>query len=100
MQATLLAQIFQVFGDGEHRFVGAVGNGLEGHGRHLCRAGLLAAGVPPFQLDRRQPVTTFGVDPVGHGVDALTAVEVATAIVQMLITWGFRITAEAADIAQ
>ncbi|MNE72601.1 hypothetical protein D3C80_1685580 [compost metagenome] len=95
-----LAEFFQVFADREHGLVGAVGGGVEAHGRDLGGAGLLAAGVPPFQLDGRQAVLALGVDAVGHAVDALAAGEVATPIVQIADLRAFRVAAQTADVAQ
>ncbi|MNL33669.1 hypothetical protein D3C87_1555940 [compost metagenome] len=100
VQPTLPAEVVQVFGDREHRPIGAVGHGVEGHGRHLRHAGLPAAGVPPFQLDGRKFMTAFAVDTIDRGVDALAAGEVATTVVQGADPRRFQVEAQARDIAQ
>ncbi|MNH37397.1 hypothetical protein D3C79_982980 [compost metagenome] len=98
VQAILLAEFLQVFGDGKHRLVGAVGHRIEGHGRHRGRAGLLAAGIPPFDFDGRQAVMAFGVDSISHAVDALAAIEVAATVIQIADLRCFRVAAQALDV--
>ncbi|MNZ98382.1 hypothetical protein D3C78_1176630 [compost metagenome] len=100
VQAILLAEFFQVFGNRKHRFVSAAGGRVEGYGRHCGRAGLLAAGIPPFQFNGWQAVVAFGVDSISHAVDALPAIEIAPTVIQIVDLRSFRVAAQALDIVQ